>query len=397
MDSNNEIVLSREYTPYGETLSSVGSFETEFGYTGELTDGNGLINLRARYYDPSTGRFLTKDSWAGDNRTPVTLVKWLYANSNPVMYTDPSGYCFDSNGKFHLFGGPLLGQCSTTNSSNGIATVTPSPTFAATPMVNPTFAPTATAFPTPNIYDYDPTVEPRGITWNPSMHVPFSPSIPINAKQAQYKPKYRGPMNEDMGGNLCGLIDLTMISQAASKSGDILYNLWKIGLGGSIDPYDGTTLITIAMKALPGNWKGKSYSWGWTAYADTFHQGIYSWQETSWTGTIYGTNTAIGIKDRLNQNHYLIALVQSRIVDGYDQVVPFFETGHWVIITGLSGSWNSVNEESEWNWVRINNPFNNRVEYYPWKDFKKSFDLTGYSMVELWQNYSPANDKDPVK
>jgi RHS repeat-associated protein len=94
----------------GETLSSVGSFDTDFGYTGELTDGTGLINLRARYYDPSTGRFLTKDSWAGDSSTPATLVKWLYANSNPVMYTDPNGrWALNnmftlSNGGFYQFG-----------------------------------------------------------------------------------------------------------------------------------------------------------------------------------------------------------------------------------------------------------------------------------------------------
>ena len=75
VDTNNEIVLSREYIPYGETLASLGSFETDFGYTGELTDGTRLINLRARYYDPSTGQFLTKDSWGGDNRMPATLVK----------------------------------------------------------------------------------------------------------------------------------------------------------------------------------------------------------------------------------------------------------------------------------------------------------------------------------
>ena len=34
VDSNNEIVLSREYAPYGKTLSSLGSYETDFGYTG---------------------------------------------------------------------------------------------------------------------------------------------------------------------------------------------------------------------------------------------------------------------------------------------------------------------------------------------------------------------------
>ena len=33
IDSNSEIVLSREYGPFGDTLASLGSYETDFGYT----------------------------------------------------------------------------------------------------------------------------------------------------------------------------------------------------------------------------------------------------------------------------------------------------------------------------------------------------------------------------
>lgn len=79
------------YAPYGDLISSEGSFDTAYGYTGELSDSSGLINLRARWYDTSTGRFISKDTWAGDYQNPITLGKWLYANANPVMYTDPSG------------------------------------------------------------------------------------------------------------------------------------------------------------------------------------------------------------------------------------------------------------------------------------------------------------------
>ena len=86
-----EIVLSRSYSPYGETISSNGGFATDYGYTGEMTDDTGLVNLRARYYDSSMGRFISADTWGGDYQNPITLVKWLYANANPVMNTDPSG------------------------------------------------------------------------------------------------------------------------------------------------------------------------------------------------------------------------------------------------------------------------------------------------------------------
>jgi YD repeat-containing protein len=57
VDPDGEIVLGREYSPYGETISSTGDFDTDFGYTPKkigagrrLTDGTGLVNLRARYW-----------------------------------------------------------------------------------------------------------------------------------------------------------------------------------------------------------------------------------------------------------------------------------------------------------------------------------------------------------
>lgn len=43
--------------------------------------------------DTSTGRFISQDTYVGTISDPTSLHKYLYANSNPVMYTDPSGYC----------------------------------------------------------------------------------------------------------------------------------------------------------------------------------------------------------------------------------------------------------------------------------------------------------------
>ncbi|MBE0411642.1 MAG: hypothetical protein IBX69_18095, partial [Anaerolineales bacterium] len=44
-----------------------------------------------RYYQPGQGRFLTMDTWKGDQNLPMSLNPWLYTYGNPVNYTDPSG------------------------------------------------------------------------------------------------------------------------------------------------------------------------------------------------------------------------------------------------------------------------------------------------------------------
>ena len=44
--------------------------------------------------NPATGTFITQDTYQGSIFEPATLHKYLYANANPVMYTDPSGYMF---------------------------------------------------------------------------------------------------------------------------------------------------------------------------------------------------------------------------------------------------------------------------------------------------------------
>ena len=81
------------YDAFGNLLKSKGSTENCYRYCGEQFDEtSGLYYLRARYMDTSTGRFISQDSYAGSISDPVSLHKYLYANANPVMYSDPSGY-----------------------------------------------------------------------------------------------------------------------------------------------------------------------------------------------------------------------------------------------------------------------------------------------------------------
>jgi len=86
------VSLSRAYEPYGEELSSSGSGTTSYGFTGEYYDTETkLIHLRARYYSPATGRFISQDAWDGNTKQPMSYIAWLYAYANPVNWTDPTG------------------------------------------------------------------------------------------------------------------------------------------------------------------------------------------------------------------------------------------------------------------------------------------------------------------
>ena len=45
----------------------------------------------ARQFDPRTGRFLSKDPDGGSNKAPESLHPYGFANSNPHLFSDPSG------------------------------------------------------------------------------------------------------------------------------------------------------------------------------------------------------------------------------------------------------------------------------------------------------------------
>ncbi len=58
-----------------------------------------MIYLRARYYAPESGRFLTKDSRMGDYERTLSLNRWNYVLSNPISYIDPTGHIEETEAK----------------------------------------------------------------------------------------------------------------------------------------------------------------------------------------------------------------------------------------------------------------------------------------------------------
>jgi RHS repeat-associated protein len=91
VDSTGQIETRYTYDPFGVPLEGNG-VPNPWQFTGEAWDaGVELLYLRARYYQPETGRFITKDPWAGDAWRPSTLNAYTYVDSNPSSYVDPSG------------------------------------------------------------------------------------------------------------------------------------------------------------------------------------------------------------------------------------------------------------------------------------------------------------------
>ena len=91
-DPAGAVTLTQSYAPYGDVVSSIGASQTSYAFTGESRDANGLTYLRARYYNSDNGRFISRDTWAGDYNRPLSLNKWNYTEGNPVNLVDPTGH-----------------------------------------------------------------------------------------------------------------------------------------------------------------------------------------------------------------------------------------------------------------------------------------------------------------
>jgi len=86
IDSTGASVEQYSYGPYG-MLSASGSSSNSYTYTGRETDGLGIDFYRARYYNPTTGRFLSEDpiGFRGG------INKYAYVGGSPTNFIDPSG------------------------------------------------------------------------------------------------------------------------------------------------------------------------------------------------------------------------------------------------------------------------------------------------------------------
>jgi RHS repeat-associated protein len=98
-DSSGNIMNKYAYDAYGKVVSQVEDplVPNPFKYVGKygvMDDGNGLLYMRARYYDPEAGRFINKDPIEGD------LNLYTYVGNNPINHRDPTGLWSECDNAF---------------------------------------------------------------------------------------------------------------------------------------------------------------------------------------------------------------------------------------------------------------------------------------------------------
>ncbi len=91
-DENGFVTDSYEYSAFGESLAHNGLDLQPYTFAGEPFDPNlGFYYNRARWLDPSLGRFVRADLFEGSPKEPATLHRYLYARQDPQNRVDPSG------------------------------------------------------------------------------------------------------------------------------------------------------------------------------------------------------------------------------------------------------------------------------------------------------------------
>ena len=103
LDETGGGVVSYWYDDFGSAAevkaSGYTSFVNEIQYTGAIYDElTGLLYLNARFYDPSTGRFITQDTYRGERNNADTWHLYAYCANNPINFVDSSGHATFSIG-----------------------------------------------------------------------------------------------------------------------------------------------------------------------------------------------------------------------------------------------------------------------------------------------------------
>jgi RHS repeat-associated protein len=122
-NTSGAVTATYQYTPYGELSGQSGAGTAAIGWAGEYADPTSRhVYLRARWYDPATAQFTSRDPI-----TAITHEPYQYAGSSPVMASDPTGlWCGfghnpDGQCRGHRLSGPLDIAADSLGLASGVA------------------------------------------------------------------------------------------------------------------------------------------------------------------------------------------------------------------------------------------------------------------------------------
>jgi RHS repeat-associated protein len=101
LDESGNVTKTYEYDSFGNEVKPEKKDENPYRYCGEYYDKETEeVYLRARYYEPGVGRFITRDTYTGESDEPLSLHLYTYCENDGVNAWDPSGHWGRKDGKY---------------------------------------------------------------------------------------------------------------------------------------------------------------------------------------------------------------------------------------------------------------------------------------------------------
>lgn len=94
INPEGKLIKGYSYDEFGDTAERGDkTFKNSVKFTGAVSDDStGLYYMNSRFYNPSTARFLTQDTYTGTPYEPWTQHLYTYCSNDPVDMVDPTGH-----------------------------------------------------------------------------------------------------------------------------------------------------------------------------------------------------------------------------------------------------------------------------------------------------------------
>lgn len=340
-DGNGAVTLTKAYQPFGKVLSSSGSGASIYGFDSEQMDGTGLQYLRARYYEPNTGRFLSRDLWNGASKTPMSYNAWIFGLVNPTRFIDRSGHI------------PV--DCSADD-----------PFCPARECTDYDWA--CLSYHSDYFKNYNPHIKPSYVSF-------IGNELKGKSDQFTYNLVCYDPVSKSTHcGGLCGEGSLGAIfGLNVTQMIDIWKTVFPNTNPNNTDLPQLKSLVEEAAKIVGKNADYKDlklvHTYDKNSQWDKWGSILKEYLSTGYS--LIGGITVNGETGLLQNNDK-----NSKFYKDSNQIQKYDFVAHWIVITGISStnSWDFGDDRSGRNktsftkWLRIYNPMHNDTEYYWWGD-----------------------------